>query len=61
MSEIKTPLISLAPGESFTAGDDCAHVISSEHSHADILRYVVGDIGDDALPILDRILIEGRG
>ncbi len=45
MKEIKTPLIELAEGETFTADGDGARVITAKHSHSDILRYVVADIG----------------
>jgi hypothetical protein len=45
VKEIKTPLIELAEGETFTADGDGARVITAKHSHSDILRYVVADIG----------------
>lgn len=59
MSEIKTPLTRLDPGETFTADDDEAFVITSRNSHADIIRYVVGDIGEDARLLFEQVLSEG--
>lgn len=54
MSEIKTPLLRLVEGETFTADEDGALVITEAHTHADILRYIVGDIGaDDVRAMLD--------
>lgn len=56
MSEIKTPLRELRPGEQFTAGEDGAQVIDSIHTHSDIMRFIVADIGaGDARCILDMI------
>lgn len=56
MSEIKTPLIELAEGQAHTADGDGAHVITADHAHADILRYVVSDIGKaEALAILEGL------
>ncbi len=45
MSEIKTPLIELAEGQTHTADGDGARVITAKHSHSDIFRYVVAEIG----------------
>lgn len=46
MAEKKTPLIELASGEFFdNACRGPALVIGPEHTHADILRYICGDIG----------------
>lgn len=56
--EIRTPLLTLNPGESYTAGEDPALVITEAHSHADIIRYVVSDIGEDALWLVSRALVE---
>lgn len=47
--EIERQLLTLAPGETFCAGEDGAIVITPEHTHADILRYIAGDIGDQDL------------
>lgn len=56
MSEIKTPLRKLIEGEVYVADQDGAHVIEQDHTHADILRFVVADIGKgDALHILNGI------
>jgi hypothetical protein len=56
MAEIKTPLLRLAEGETFTAGEDGAFVITDAHTHSDILRYVVADVGKDhAAAILDLL------
>lgn len=48
MGEIKTPLIELQPGETFTADENGAFILADHHSHADLIRYVVGDIGENA-------------
>jgi hypothetical protein len=58
MSEIHTPLTRLQPGETFTADEDGALVITEAHSHADLIRYVVGDIGEDALGLVSKALVE---
>lgn len=56
MAEIKTPLLRLAEGETFTADEDGALVITEAHTHSDILRYVVADIGkDDVLTIVELL------
>ncbi len=56
MSEIKTPLRHLAPGEQFTADDDGAYVIEERHTHSDLMRYIIADIGAlDAQAILDLV------
>lgn len=53
MAEIKTDLIMLRTGELYQAGED-DYVITSEHTHSDILRFVVADIGiDDAILTLE--------
>jgi hypothetical protein len=59
MGEIKTPLVKLAEGQTFTAGDGGAHVITDAHTHADILRFVVADLGaTEARFIIDDIEAE---
>ena len=59
MAEIKKPLVELAAGESFTADDDGAQVITAAHTHSDILRYVVADLGaSEARLILDGIIAD---
>lgn len=45
MSEIKKELLKLAPNETYTADEDGALVITDVHTHSDILRYVVKDLG----------------
>lgn len=56
MSELKTPLLRLSEGETFTADEDGALVITEAHTHADILRYVVSDIGrDDVLTMVEMM------
>lgn len=56
MAEIKTPLLRLSEGETFTADEDGALVITEAHTHADILRYVVADIGkEDVLAIVETL------
>lgn len=60
MPEIRIPLTNLAPGETYTAPDDGAIVITERNSHADIIRYVVEDIGEDARDIVERA-ITGQG
>ena len=52
MMEIKTPLLHIRPGETYAVpagAEDDAMVITDAHTHADIIRYVVADIGEDAL------------
>jgi len=56
MAEIKTPLARLGAGETFTAGEDGAWVITEANTHADILRFVVADIGTDASVVLAGVL-----
>jgi hypothetical protein len=53
--EIIKPLIRLAAGESYTAKEDGAHVITAEHTHSDILRFVIADLGASEA----RFLIDG--
>ena len=55
MTEVITPLLILKPGETYTAGEDGALVITERHTHADVLRYVVSDIGGDARSLLDAL------
>lgn len=45
MAEIERPLVFLREGEAFTADSDGAFVITSEHTHSDLLRYIVADVG----------------
>lgn len=58
MAEVKTPLIFLEEGETHTADSDGAYVITENHTHSDILRYVVNDIGENALDIVKELLAE---
>lgn len=59
MAEIKTPLVELAEGQTFTATADGAHVITAAHTHSDILRFVVADLGaSEARFIIDQIEAE---
>lgn len=46
MAEVKTALKRLEPGEIFVADDDGAYVITEQHTHSDILRFVIADYGD---------------
>lgn len=56
MAEVKTPLLRLTEGETFTSDADGALVITEAHTHSDILRYVVADIGkDDVLAIVETL------
>jgi hypothetical protein len=56
MSEIETPLKPLTEGLAYIPGPD-EYVITEAHSHADILRYVVSDIGVcDVRAILETLL-----
>ncbi len=54
--EVTTPLLVLEQGENYTVDEDGAVVITGEHTHSDILRYVVSDIGSDARSLLEDIL-----
>jgi hypothetical protein len=54
--EIITPLLVLEQDETHTADEDGAVVITGKHTHSDILRYVVSDIGSDARSLLEGIL-----
>lgn len=45
MAEIKTPLKHVVAGGTFTADENGAFVITENHTHADILRFVVADLG----------------
>lgn len=56
MAEIKTELHKLDPGQTFTAGEDPVFVITEAHSHADVIRYVVSDIGADARQLVEDAL-----
>lgn len=58
MAEIKTPLVKLEPNETFTADEDGAFVITERHSHADVMRYIVDDIGEDAGLLAAAVLAE---
>jgi len=40
MAEIKTELLKLGAGDSYTAGDDC-YIITTDHTIADIVRYAI--------------------
>lgn len=54
MSEVVRPLITLPPGKVFTSDEDGAIIITEAHSHSDVLRYVVADIGrDEAMALLE--------
>lgn len=62
MSEIKSPLLRLNEGEAHTADEEGAIVITGKHTHADIIRYVVSDVGEDARYLVERALGEtGNG
>jgi hypothetical protein len=54
--EVTTPLLVLEQGENYTVDEDGAVVITGEHTHSDILRYVVSEIGSDARSLLEDIL-----
>jgi hypothetical protein len=56
MGEVITPLLVLKQGEAYTVDEDGAVVITGEHTHSDILRHVVSDIGGDARSLLEGIL-----
>jgi hypothetical protein len=56
MGEVITPLLVLEQDETHTADEDWALVITGEHTHSDILRYVVSEIGSDARSLLEDIL-----
>jgi len=56
MGEVTTPLLVLEQGETYTVDEDGAVVITGEHTHSDILRHVVSDIGSDARSLLEDIL-----
>lgn len=45
MVEISSALRRLVAGETYTADEDGAFVIEERHTHSDILRYVIADIG----------------
>lgn len=49
MSEITKPPIILAPGEPFTDEEEQAVVFTAAHSHRDILRHVIADLGEETL------------
>jgi hypothetical protein len=54
--EVITPLLVLEQDETHTADEDWALVITGEHTHSDILRYVVSEIGSDARSLLEAAL-----
>jgi hypothetical protein len=54
--EVTTPILVLEQGETYTVDEDGAVVITGEHTHSDILRYVVSEIGSDARSLLEDIL-----
>jgi hypothetical protein len=54
--EVITPLLVLEQDETYTVDEDGAVVITGEHTHSDILRHVVSDIGSDARSLLEDIL-----
>lgn len=57
--EICKPLLKLHTGQSYTA-TDYAYVITEAHSHMDILRYVVGDVGHEhCAALLDSLRDHG--
>lgn len=56
MTEIKSPLMFLAHGDSYTAPEDGAYIIGDRHTHSDILRFIIADIGkEDVASILQTI------
>jgi len=58
MSEVITPLKQLLAGQTFTADEDGAFVITERHTHSDILRFVVADLGLSAAIFILRNLTE---
>ncbi len=51
--EIKTNLTKLSEGDKYIAGPD-EYVITDDHSHADLLRFMIADIGiEDVQCLLD--------
>lgn len=52
MGEIMRELRCLEPYETFQADEDGAFVITAKHTHKDILRYVVSDIGVEEVMFL---------
>lgn len=56
MSEVVTPLLVLNEGETHTADEDGAVVITGRHTHSDVLRWVASDIGyGDALFLMESL------
>lgn len=56
MAEICTPLRKLGGGKTYTADEDGAFVIEERHTHSDILRYVIAEIGKaDAIAIVETL------
>lgn len=61
MSEIKKEPIVVPPGwEWVNSGDDDA-VVFTDHSHRDILRFVISEIGDEVRLHVEDILAESVG
>ncbi len=58
MAEIKTPLIHLKGGDTFTVEDGAeAYAITDKHTHSDILRYIIEDEGArGALTIMELLV-----
>lgn len=58
MSEIIKKPITLAPGDIFTDETDEAIIFTARHTHRDILRYVIAELGDEARFHVDDLLGE---
>lgn len=62
MSEISTDPIVVPPGwEWVNMTDDEAIVFTNHHSHRDILRFVIGELGEEVRFHVDDLLGEGAG
>ena len=56
MAEVVTPLKRIACGDSFTADNGDVFVITDQHTHSDILRFVVADVGlSEAIFLLSNL------
>lgn len=57
--EVKSDGITLDPGATYVneTGDECL-IFTSEHTHRDILRHVIAEIGDEVRLHVDQILGE---
>lgn len=60
MSEITSEPVHLSEGESFTADGD-AIVFTERHSHRDILRYVIAELGEETMLHVAELLHEAKG